>query len=126
MLPHIHLGYSLQPVQKSEDDQSTASSFNGGTSPLKRKSSYSLGPGTDKAMKDGRPEKKKQLTNERREERNLREKERSLKITQQIHELRNLLSLGGVIVPKVCSLVIFIFSLPYFLLAFKLRFSLVF
>lgn len=45
--------------------------------------------------------KKKPLTNERREERNLREKERSLKITQQIHELRNLLSLGGVIVPKV-------------------------
>lgn len=43
---------------------------------------------------------KKPLTNERREERNMREKERSLKITQQIHELRNLLSLGGVIVPK--------------------------
>ena len=31
----------------------------------------------------------------------MREKERSLKITQQIHELRNLLSVGGVIVPKV-------------------------
>ena len=44
---------------------------------------------------------KKAITYERREERNLREKERSLKITQQIHELRNLLSLGGVIVPKV-------------------------
>lgn len=43
---------------------------------------------------------KKAITYERREERNLREKERSLKITQQIHELRNLLSLGGVIVPK--------------------------
>lgn len=45
--------------------------------------------------------RKKPLTTERREERNLREKERSLKITQQIHELRNLLSMGGVIVPKV-------------------------
>ena len=44
---------------------------------------------------------KKPLTNERREERNMREKERSLKITQQIQELRNLLSMGGVIVPKV-------------------------
>jgi hypothetical protein len=33
----------------------------------------------------------------------LREKERSLKITQQIHELRDLLSMGGVIVPKVSS-----------------------
>ena len=41
------------------------------------------------------------LTNERREERNAREKDRSLKITTQIHELRNLLSVGGVIVPKV-------------------------
>lgn len=48
----------------------------------------------------GSKKSKKPLTNERREERNLREKERSLKITQQIHELRNLLSLGGVIVPK--------------------------
>lgn len=44
--------------------------------------------------------KKKPLTNERREERNLREKERSLKITNQIQELRDLLSLGGVVVPK--------------------------
>ena len=47
---------------------------------------------------------KKPLTNERREERNMREKERSLKITQQIHELRDLLSSGGVLVPKVGSL----------------------
>ncbi len=46
--------------------------------------------------------KKKPLTTERREERNMREKERSLKITQQIHELRTLLTAGGVIVPKVC------------------------
>lgn len=44
--------------------------------------------------------KKKPLTTERREERNMREKERSLKITHQIHELRILLSSGGVIVPK--------------------------
>ena len=47
--------------------------------------------------------KKKPLTHERREDRNLREKERSLKITQQIHEVRDLLSMGGVIVPKVSS-----------------------
>ena len=45
--------------------------------------------------------KKKELPAERREERNQREKERSLKISQQINELRNLLSNGGVIVPKV-------------------------
>ena len=52
---------------------------------------------------DGSNKKKKPLTNERREERNMREKERSLKITQQIHELRGLLSMGGVIVPKVSA-----------------------
>ena len=53
-------------------------------------------------MEDMSPNKKKKpLTHERREDRNLREKERSLKITQQIHELRGLLSMGGVIVPKV-------------------------
>lgn len=56
-----------------------------------------LGDETDD--KKGRG-KKKHLTNERREERNAREKERSLKITHQIHELRTLLSAGGVIVPK--------------------------
>lgn len=67
------------------------------------------------ASNSGSPgKKKKDLTTERREERNLREKERSLKITQQIHELRNLLSSGGVIVPKVSSLVVVGASLcPY-------------
>ena len=58
------------------------------------------------------------LTNERREERNAREKDRSLKITTQIHELRNLLSVGGVIVPKVgivCWYYLFIFNLPIIL-----------
>lgn len=36
----------------------------------------------------------------KREERNAREKERSFRISRQINELRNLLSSGGVIVPK--------------------------
>lgn len=44
--------------------------------------------------------KKKRLDEKKREERNLREKERSLRISRQITELRNLLSSGGVIVPK--------------------------
>ena len=65
-------------------------------------------PSLKRKSTDGSPpapaSKKKPLTNERREERNLREKERSLKITQQIHELRSLLSAGGVIVPKVSVL----------------------
>eukprot|EP00542_Grammatophora_oceanica_P010430 CAMPEP_0194032250 /NCGR_PEP_ID=MMETSP0009_2-20130614/5232_1 /TAXON_ID=210454 /ORGANISM="Grammatophora oceanica, Strain CCMP 410" /LENGTH=537 /DNA_ID=CAMNT_0038672633 /DNA_START=334 /DNA_END=1948 /DNA_ORIENTATION=+ len=50
----------------------------------------------------GRPKKKqkKVLDESKREERNAREKERSFRISKQINELRNLLSSGGVIVPK--------------------------
>lgn len=44
--------------------------------------------------------KKKKLDDAKREERNAREKERSFRISKQINELRNLLSSGGVIVPK--------------------------
>jgi hypothetical protein len=47
-----------------------------------------------------RPTKKKKLHEKKREERNAREKERSFRISKQINELRNLLSTGGVIVPK--------------------------
>jgi len=60
----------------------------------------SLGKRKSNDTKAANKKAKPVLTNERREERNMREKERSLKITQQIHELRNLLSVGGVIVPK--------------------------
>lgn len=58
-------------------------------------------PTSAQSEASAKKKQKKAISCERREERNLREKERSLKITQQIHELRNLLSLGGVIVPKV-------------------------
>jgi hypothetical protein len=44
--------------------------------------------------------KKKKTDERKREERNQREKERSFRISKQIGELRNLLSRGGVIVPK--------------------------
>jgi hypothetical protein len=44
--------------------------------------------------------KNKKLNDMKREERNAREKERSFRISRQINELRNLLSSGGVIVPK--------------------------
>ena len=43
---------------------------------------------------------KVELDEDKREERNAREKERSFRISKQINELRNLLSAGGVIVPK--------------------------
>lgn len=46
------------------------------------------------------PRRKKRLDDMKREERNAREKERSFRISRQINELRNLLSSGGVIVPK--------------------------
>lgn len=46
------------------------------------------------------PRKKKRQGDMKREERNAREKERSFRISRQINELRNLLSSGGVIVPK--------------------------
>mmetsp|Transcript_15229 Transcript_15229/g.22458 ORF Transcript_15229/g.22458 Transcript_15229/m.22458 type:complete len:506 (-) Transcript_15229:249-1766(-) len=52
---------------------------------------------------DGKGEKRnggKKLDESKREERNAREKERSFRISRQINELRNLLSSGGVIVPK--------------------------
>ena len=44
--------------------------------------------------------KRKKMDDHKREERNAREKERSFRISKQINELRNLLSSGGVIVPK--------------------------
>lgn len=48
-----------------------------------------------------RPRKRaKKVDENKREERNAREKERSFRISRQINELRNLLSNGGVIVPK--------------------------
>ena len=42
----------------------------------------------------------KSMSSSKREERNAREKDRSFRISQQIEELRNVLSCGGVIVPK--------------------------
>jgi len=51
-------------------------------------------------QRGGRKKKPKKLDENKREERNAREKERSFRISKQINELRNLLSSGGVIVPK--------------------------
>jgi Helix-loop-helix DNA-binding domain len=49
---------------------------------------------------DKHPRKKNRLDDMKREERNAREKERTFRISKQINDLRNLLSTGGVIVPK--------------------------
>jgi hypothetical protein len=57
--------------------------------------------GTSTSSNHGRSRKKpKKLDEGKREERNAREKERSFRISKQINDLRNLLSSGGVIVPK--------------------------
>jgi len=55
---------------------------------------------TDSQKGEPKGKKKKKLDTRKREERNAREKERSFRISKQINELRNLLSSGGVIVPK--------------------------
>lgn len=57
-------------------------------------------PSQQGVMNDQPRSKKKRINDVKREERNAREKERSYRITSQINELRNLLSTGGVIVPK--------------------------
>jgi hypothetical protein len=69
--------------------------------------SYSRDPGLGgsscnaSVSSDGDNGKKgKKLDEGKREERNAREKERSFRISRQINELRALLSVGGVIVPK--------------------------
>lgn len=48
----------------------------------------------------GSPKRKKKKGDSKRKERNAREKERSFRIAKKINELRELLSTGGVIVPK--------------------------
>jgi hypothetical protein len=52
------------------------------------------------ASSDGSPKRKKKKGDSKRKERNAREKERSFRIAKKINELRELLSTGGVIVPK--------------------------
>jgi hypothetical protein len=56
--------------------------------------------GSEAGFQKGGRKKKLKLGEVKREERNMREKERSFRISRQINDLRNLLSSGGVIVPK--------------------------
>lgn len=71
------------------DDEGRSITFPSGASSVQENDEKGKGAG-----------KKKRLDEKKREERNQREKERSLRISKQINELRNLLSSGGVIVPK--------------------------
>ena len=54
----------------------------------------------DRPLKKGKKTPSAPMNEDIREERNAREKERSFRISRQINEIRNLLSSGGVIVPK--------------------------
>jgi hypothetical protein len=76
----------------TDDEGKAARSQN---NPSKDSSSRSADDSDDK-----NPRKKNRLDTMKREERNAREKERSFRISKQIDDLRNLLSTGGVIVPK--------------------------
>lgn len=84
-------GSKAQPV-KTVSDEPGASSRGGSAATDSRKGECVGGSPKGK--------KKKKLDTRKREERNAREKERSFRISKQINELRNLLSSGGVIVPK--------------------------
>jgi len=94
---------------KSDDDDSRATSNladladHANSSPIKMDADMMQPmqqPSQEGVMSDQPRSKKKRINNVKREERNAREKERSYRITTQINELRNLLSTGGVIVPK--------------------------
>lgn len=57
---------------------------------------------SDRASAQGAKKGKKPavLVDAKREERNAREKQRSLRIVKQINEIRGILTSGGVVVPK--------------------------
>ena len=89
-------GSDISNGYKSDDDESRTTQPP--TKPLKNKND-------DDDESISQHDRKKQRSadqsyDEKREERNKREKERSYRITSQINELRNLLTAGGVVVSK--------------------------
>jgi hypothetical protein len=65
-----------------------------------KKSRSSQGSSLDGTPRSSGGRARKKNSDKRREERNAREKERSFRIAKQINELRDLLSAGGVVLPK--------------------------
>lgn len=88
-------GYNSDDEGRAADTLSTAKLPNENKPDATASSASAVESGSQKG---GR--KKKRVDDTKREERNAREKERSFRISRQINELRNLLSSGGVIVPK--------------------------
>lgn len=86
---------SSNQKRKATDEGDSSAGYH--TDDEGRSETLQSGSGNDET---GRGKKKKRVNERKREERNLREKERSLRISKQINDLRDLLSSGGVIVPK--------------------------
>jgi len=93
---------SISAITVSSDAQSVSSSYADSLNPLSTDASFVGSSVKLEQTSSGGPKqkKKKAMDESKREERNAREKERSYRIASQINELRNLLSTGGVIVPK--------------------------
>jgi len=96
------LSYSTAPKDSAGVANSVAVSRSRRTVPTRPPSQNVESVSTDAAtVARGRSRKKtKKIDDCKREERNAREKERSFRISKQINELRDLLSSGGVIIPK--------------------------
>jgi hypothetical protein len=99
------IDYLTAPKRKSQESVDNDSGGYNTDEDSRGGSKRPSSPGMDDSVMSGESDKKggrkkKKLDDFKREERNAREKERSFRISKQINELRNLLSSGGVIVPK--------------------------
>ena len=90
-------GYNSDDDDEEADDKASS---NDNPAPMMIGSSAASTISSSMDQSKDRPSKKKKANDKKREERNAREKERSLRISQQINDLRGLLSNGGVVVPK--------------------------
>jgi Helix-loop-helix DNA-binding domain len=87
--------------KRKKDDDKDADSGGYNTDDEEQKAPERVSGSESNSKGGAKSRKKKREENEhKREERNQREKERSFRISKQITDLRNLLSSGGVVVPK--------------------------
>jgi hypothetical protein len=87
--------------KRKKDDDKDADSGGYNTDDEEQRAPKRVSGSESNSKGGGKSRNKKREENEhKREERNQREKERSFRISKQITDLRNLLSSGGVVVPK--------------------------
>jgi hypothetical protein len=89
-----------KPQDNGDDDSGGYNSGDDSERDSSSKMEDQSSEGSEAGFQKGGRKKKLKLGEVKREERNMREKERSFRISRQINDLRNLLSSGGVIVPK--------------------------